>query len=132
MVRYKDLMAGIILWVLWGLLWPGVVAVDTVTVAGEIAYKHTYNFGELLSLRSSAYAAGRPTFDLPHEIKQRRRGRRAGVQVNERRRRFKPVLPSVIMGNVQSIVKKMDELAGLVSHNKLFRTVAYYVLLKAG
>ena len=39
-----------------------------------------------------------------------KRGRRSGVNERARRRRFKPALPSIIMGNVQSLRNKPDEL----------------------
>ena len=39
-----------------------------------------------------------------------KRGRRSGVNERARRRRFKPALPIIIMGNVQSLRNKPDEL----------------------
>lgn len=39
---------------------------------------------------------------IPVELRRNRRGCRAGAKVKERRRKFKPALPSVIMGNVRS------------------------------
>ncbi|KAI3369831.1 hypothetical protein L3Q82_024408, partial [Scortum barcoo] len=47
--------------------------------------------------------------DVPRELKRRRRGRRAGVERRARRRRYRPVLPSIIMGNVRSLPNKMDK-----------------------
>ncbi|TWW66494.1 hypothetical protein D4764_20G0005260 [Takifugu flavidus] len=38
-----------------------------------------------------------------------------------RRRRYRPVLPSIIMGNVRSLPNKMDELAALTRHQREYR-----------
>ncbi|KAI3358982.1 hypothetical protein L3Q82_015365 [Scortum barcoo] len=61
-------------------------------------------------LRRRCYLRRRP--DVPRELKRRRRGRCA------RRRRYRPVLPSIIMGNVRSLPNKMDELAALTRHHQ--------------
>ncbi|KAM4740667.1 uncharacterized protein FYW61_002357 isoform 2-T2 [Anableps anableps] len=39
--------------------------------------------------------------EIPEELKRRRHGCRAGAERRERRRKFKPSLPSIIMGNGQ-------------------------------
>ena len=41
--------------------------------------------------------------------------------VRNRLRKFKPVPPLVIMGNVCSLANKVDELAGLLKYGRLFR-----------
>ena len=41
--------------------------------------------------------------------------------MRNRLRKHKPVLPSVIMGNVRSVVNKVDELAALVKYDRLYR-----------
>jgi len=38
-----------------------------------------------------------------------------------RKRRFRPYLPSIMMGNVQSLVNKMDELTSLTRSKSVFR-----------
>ena len=80
-----------------------------------IGQRTVYLFEALLAFRDRVAA---PPKDLPAEIRRHRRGSRAGVIVRGRRekerRRFKPVLPSVIMGNVRSLANKTDELAALV------------------
>ncbi len=60
--------------------------------------------------------------DLPKELKARKRGRRGGVRVRNRKRGFKPFLPSAIIGNVQSIQNKLDELHASIHHEQTFRT----------
>ncbi|XP_054872156.1 uncharacterized protein LOC111569300 [Amphiprion ocellaris] len=51
--------------------------------------------------------------DIPAELRRRRRGCRAGLKRREKRRRYKPSVPSVIMGNVRSLPNKMEELTAL-------------------
>lgn len=51
--------------------------------------------------------------DIPEELRRRRRGCRAGVKRREKRRRYKPAVPSIIMGNVRSLPNKMEELSAL-------------------
>ncbi|KAI3354195.1 hypothetical protein L3Q82_018733, partial [Scortum barcoo] len=60
--------------------------------------------------------------DVPRELKRRRRrGRHAGVEHRARRSWYRPVLPSIIMGNVRSLPNKMDELAALTRHQREYR-----------
>merc|ERR1712035_180988 len=47
---------------------------------------------------------------IPEELRRRRRGCRAGAKRRERKRRYKPAILSVIMGNVRSLPNKMEEL----------------------
>ncbi|KAI3363627.1 hypothetical protein L3Q82_001254 [Scortum barcoo] len=66
-----------------------------VTVSGDSSHGataplFTASRDQLLALRSDP--------DVPRELKRRRRGRRAGVERCARRRRYQPVLPSIIMG----------------------------------
>jgi len=44
------------------------------------------------------------------ELKRRRRGYRAGTKGRKRRRKFKPFLPLIILGNVRLLADTMDEL----------------------
>jgi len=55
--------------------------------------------------------------DIPRELRRRYRGCRAG---GRRRRRYRPYLPSIVMGNVQSLVNKMDELTSLTRSESVF------------
>ena len=68
--------------------------------------------------------------DLPSEIRRRtKRGKRAGTIVKEvkkkkliSKRRFKPCLPSLVIGNVRSLNNdKMDMLEGLTVSQREFR-----------
>lgn len=82
----------------------------------------TYTREELLNLRP--YAASKPVLEPGlSEIKRktRKRGCRGGNKVKNRRRGRKPVLPSVIMGNVNSLCNKVDELSACVRFDRLYR-----------
>ena len=56
---------------------------------------------------------------------KRRRGRRAGVHVRNRRRGNRPVLPTIIYGNVRSIRNKTDEFAANCKYNREFRDTSF-------
>ena len=62
---------------------------------------------------------------IPRELKLRRRGTRAGAMVrnkkSERRWRYKPRLPSVVMGNVRSLPNKTDKLSALITGQREYR-----------
>ena len=69
-----------------------------------------YTMAGLLQLRSSSLT--QPVFlDLPKNIKPRKRGRRSGVRRRNKARQHKQYLPAIIMGNVQSLENKLDELS---------------------
>ncbi|KAM9821544.1 uncharacterized protein ACBT44_007089 [Syngnathus typhle] len=55
------------------------------------------------------------------EMGPRRRECRAGVKRRQRKRRFKPCLPSVILGNVRSLQSKMEELTALNQMQREYR-----------
>ena len=80
-----------------------------------------YTMAELFQLRSSALT--KPVFlDLPKNIKPKKRGRRSGVRRRNKARQHKPYLPAIIMGNVQSLENKLDELAACVKFQHEYRT----------
>ena len=60
---------------------------------------------------------------IPTELKKLYRGCRAGAKRkakrDNRRRRYKPFLPSVIMGNANSLPNECDELEALVRNQRL-------------
>ncbi|KAI4873924.1 hypothetical protein NFI96_008574 [Prochilodus magdalenae] len=62
------------------------------------------------------------------DLRRRRwRGSQAGALRRARRRRYKPVLPSVVMGNVRSLPNKMDELTVLTPHQREYRECSVMV-----
>ena len=74
----------------------------------------TYTRGGLMMYR----AGGAPPAGISVELRRHRRGTRAGTKARLRRethRRFKPCLPSIVMGNVRSLVNKTDKLTALAS-----------------
>ncbi|XP_076607962.1 uncharacterized protein LOC143333672 isoform X1 [Chaetodon auriga] len=77
-------------------------------------------FFSVLALRNTAVRPEeRP--DVPRELRRRIWGCRAGIKRRDRRRAYRPTLPSVIMGNVRSLPNKLDELAALTWHYQEFR-----------
>ena len=58
---------------------------------------------------------------IPNEIKPRRRGKRGGVRLRNKNRKFRPFLPSVITGNARSLNNKLDELCANVKFVSEFR-----------
>ncbi len=66
--------------------------------------------------------------DLPKDIlkgtTRRKRGKAGGVKKRLRSRKSKPYIPSLILGNVQSISNKMDELRANNEYMHGFRTVS--------
>ncbi|XP_053493480.1 uncharacterized protein LOC128615428 [Ictalurus furcatus] len=58
---------------------------------------------------------------IPEEIRRRRRGSRAGLKRRERKKRYKPFIPSVITGNVRSLSNKMEELTALTRLQREYR-----------
>lgn len=78
-----------------------------------------YTREELLECRAHT---GPPPTDIPAELRKRRRGKRAGAKTRERRQRnrtrYKPCLPSVVMGNVRSLANKLDEITTLANSQR--------------
>ena len=70
-----------------------------------------YKRDALLKFRSSQ--ATSPFCDLPEDcscLKQRKRGKKGGLRVRLRWRKYNPPLPSIITGNCRSLRNKLDEL----------------------
>ena len=82
-----------------------------------------YTRDQLFALRTRNHAG--KVYPIPEELVRRYRGSRAGALVKARRLqkrwRFKPAIPSFVMGNVNSLANKTDELAALVMNVKLYR-----------
>ena len=88
------------------------------TLSGSIVYTRD----QLIALRNNTTALSLNTeWTIPTELKRKRRGCRAGRRKQERKRRFRPFIPSIIMGNVRSLANKTDELAALTRHQRDFR-----------
>ena len=87
-----------------------------------------YTRNQLIALRKSA---GSVSVEIPKELFCFR-GRRAGIAVRTKRRenkwKFKPSVPAIVMGNVNSLVNKTDELAALVKNQKLYREASLICL----
>ncbi|KAJ8039549.1 26S proteasome non-ATPase regulatory subunit 5 [Holothuria leucospilota] len=58
------------------------------------------------------------------EMKRRKRGRAGGVKKRMKQCGNRPYLPTIIMGNVQSLCNKMDELCGSVKYLSDFRNAS--------
>ena len=79
-----------------------------------------YTREQLLAFRSMEMLTGdRPA--VPRKLRRKRRGRHAGAKLRARRRRYRPVLPSITMGNVRSLPNKMDEIVALTRHEREYR-----------
>ena len=97
---------------------------DTQTFHRQHSGGHlVYSREKLLSLQTMGHAG---IFHLiPEELKRRRQGCRAGAKVKARlaakRWKYKPSVPSIVMGNVNCLTNKTDELAALVRTDKTFR-----------
>ncbi|KAI3371813.1 hypothetical protein L3Q82_024361, partial [Scortum barcoo] len=81
-----------------------------------------YTREQLLALSQASSANPlRERPEIPAELRRRRRGSSAGVKRHEWRRWYKPCLPSVITGNVRSLLNKMEELAALTRLQREYR-----------
>jgi len=81
-----------------------------------------YTRDQLMNLRLCGGTGRRPK--IPRELKRKYWGCRAGRRRQLRKRRFLLYLPSIIMGNVWSLVNKMDELTSLTKSESVFREVS--------
>ena len=52
--------------------------------------------------------------EVPNELWRRHQGCRAGVKRRAKKRRHRPAVPAIVMGNVRSLGNKMDELPALI------------------
>jgi len=81
-----------------------------------------YTREQLLALSSIRRGIKHP---IPTELRKLYRGCRAGAKRKAKRHngrwRYKPFLPSVIMGNANSLPNKCDELEALVRNQRLFK-----------
>ncbi|KAI3367896.1 hypothetical protein L3Q82_026726, partial [Scortum barcoo] len=81
-----------------------------------------------LALRTKGRAGMR--HPIPAELRRRPRGCKAGAKLKaelaENRRRYKPSIPSVIMGNVNSLPNKIDELSAL-NNQRIYRESSLFI-----
>lgn len=82
-----------------------------------------YSGSQLRALRTRARAGVVPY--LPNEVRRPYRGCRASTKQKAKRLvrkwRYNPSVPSVILGNVNSLPNKIDELAALVNNVRTYR-----------
>ena len=108
-------------------LWTFIVTLSllTTTSKGEnddfsttVSVTYFYTAADLREIRDQPCSKQKMmsaiTTDMPKEMKRRKRGKAGGVRKRMRTRKYKPYLPSVIMGNVQSLNSKIDELCANV------------------
>ena len=66
-----------------------------------------YTCNQLIALCNPALLPGaRP--EVPKELRRRRQGCRAGAKWRAKRRRHRPAVPVIVMGNVRSLGNKTD------------------------
>ena len=79
-----------------------------------------YSMVDLLAVCSSLLVA-QPSPDILTELTARNPGKGREVRVRNGMRSFKPFLPSAIIGNVQSLPSKLDELHSCVQNQQSYR-----------
>jgi len=101
------------------------------TVSGDPARSHgdhvVYTRDQLVALLDPAVLLPEVRPDVPRELRRRKRGCRAGVKRRAGNRLFKPVLPSVVTGNVRSLVNQTDELKAVTRHQREYRECSLMV-----
>lgn len=90
--------------------------------ANRLVYTRT----ELLALKDNVIVGSRHL--IPLEIRRKYRGCRAGRKQKAKlrvraanRKRVRPPIPSVVMGNVNALSNKMDELTALIRNQRCYR-----------
>ena len=87
-----------------------------------------YSRDQLLALSSAAVPPHEQP-DVPRELRRRRRrGCHSRAVRRSKRTRYRPVLPSVITGNVRSLPNKIDELTALTRHQRDYHECSIMVL----
>lgn len=77
----------------------------------------------LRSLNHSSVTVDKHSSDLPNPAnnKTRKRGRKGGVRERLKRRRTRPFLPELVVGNARSLNNKIDELRACCKHLNEYR-----------
>lgn len=84
-----------------------------------------YTREQLMAIRQPVLLPGaRP--EIPEELRRKRRGCRAGAKRKAKKRKYKPSVPAIIMGNVRSLGSKMDELGALVKTQREYRQCSMF------
>lgn len=84
----------------------------------------TYSRVQLLVLHHTVTSSV-PKMEIPVEPGRKRRGCRAGVKHRQKKRRHKPFLPAIIMGNVWSLWNKMEEFTALTRMQREFQEFSF-------
>ncbi|KAG1663834.1 Patj [Nymphon striatum] len=79
-----------------------------------------YSSADLYDLRRQTSCSSYAN-TLPKEIRRRKRGKSSGIKKRLRQSKFRPYLPAIIMGNVNSLSNKIDELCGNIRFLSDFR-----------
>lgn len=87
----------------------------------------TYSRVELLQLQPQGKSNG-IIHSIPHALRKPFGGCQAGAHVKARRWRYKPFLPSIIMGNVNSLPNKCEELEALIKTDRIYRECSLYCI----
>ncbi|KAF7648519.1 hypothetical protein LDENG_00155780, partial [Lucifuga dentata] len=101
-------------------LFPALAIYFLVSCSASYNSGIVYTWKQLIDLNQPAVLRG-VRLEIPKELRKRRRGCRAGVERREKKRKYRPYLPSIIMGNVRSLMNKVDELAVLTRSQKEYR-----------
>ena len=80
-----------------------------VTMSNHSKDRVVYKWEQLIEI-SRSQMIPRLRSQIPHELKKRRCESRAVAKRRERKRKFKPALPSIIMGSVRSLANKLEVL----------------------
>lgn len=81
-----------------------------------------YSREELFALKTNVGTQ----HNVPAELRRKFRGCKAGAKLKAAQRRFKPAIPSILMGNVNSLPNKMDELLAL-NNQRSYRECSLYI-----
>ena len=90
----------------------------------SLTHKCVYSKIELLALQCKASKSFDFDFlkdPLLKDLKPHKRGKRGGVRLRMRRRKYKLPLPSIVLGNAQSLGNKCDELIACCKFQNEYR-----------
>lgn len=73
----------------------------------------------------------RERLEIRRELRKRSCGCRAGVKRQIKKRKYKPSIPAIIMGNVRSLLNKVDELEALTISQVEYRQCSIMCLTES-